>query len=985
MIPPRLAFAPVPPTLLLTLLLTLLTLSAVAAAGPTVSSGRLVTIEGFESEFVPSRDISVWLPEGYSEGARYAVLYMHDGDSLWDAATTWNGQEWGVDEAVASLLGEGAIRDLIVVGIPNAGPERAAEYLPQKPFESMAEADREALLAFATPQMGRFYNAPVRSDRYLRFLVEELKPYIDAHYATLTDRDNTFVMGSSMGGLISIYALSEYPEVFGGAGALSTHWPGGDPEGSPDGDVAFAQQMRAYLERELPPPQGHRLWFDHGGEGLDAAYAQHQRAVDGVVRNKGYDNDRWITYYDAGAAHDENAWRARLPMALTFLLAPRTPAPAALAAVASPDGRNEFSLLIDHQGIPRYSLRRGDEVLVSDARLGLRFADQAELGKGFSLVGTERGSHDETWEQPWGERRYVRDFHNELLLQFADAAERRFDVRVRAFDDGIGFRYEVPAQAGFESVHIVEELTEFVLPRDSTAWWIPGRRYNRYEYLYNTTGLEDIETAHTPMTVRTPAGTHLSIHEAALTDYAAFVLDQRRDRVFQTNLTPWSDGVRVKTAAPFQTPWRTVQLADDAIGLLNSDLILNLNEPNALGDVSWVEPGKYLGIWWAMHIRKRTWGSGPIHGATTEETIRYMDFAAEHGFDGVLVEGWNLGWDGDWFQNGDLFRFAEPYPDFDIQAVTRYGLEKGVRLIGHHETSGNVTNYANQMDAAFDLYESLGVRQVKTGYVADAGDIKRVDADGLVHHEWHDGQFTIGEYLRSVTEAAKRQISINTHEPIKDTGLRRTYPNWLSREGARGAEFDAWGVPPNPPEHTAILPYTRMLAGPMDYTPGIFDLTPFGMDSPHRVQTTLAKQLALYVTIYSPVQMAADLPENYAERMDAFRFIEDVPADWEQSIAIAGEVGDYVVFARQERGGADWYLGAVTDEDRRELDLPLDFLEAGRSYTAQIYRDGYHADWRSNPYALEIEERAMRRGDRLQLRLGPGGGAAVRFRAEDGE
>jgi alpha-glucosidase len=463
------------------------------------------------------------------------------------------------------------------------------------------------------------------------------------------------------------------------------------------------------------------------------------------------------------------------------------------------------------------------------------------------------------------------------------------------------------------------------------------------------------------------------------------VLDQRRDRVFQTNLTPWSDGIRVKTAAPFKTPWRTIQLADEAIGLINSSMILNLNEPNALGDVSWVEPGKYVGIWWAMHIRKRTWGSGPIHGATTEETMRYMDFAAKYGFDGVLVEGWNIGWDGDWFHNGDLFSFTEPYPDFDIRAVSEYGRKVGVRLVGHHETSGNVSNYARQMGAAFDLYESVGVRQVKTGYVADGGDIKRVDENGEVHYEWHDGQFTIGEYLRSVTEAAERRISINTHEPIKDTGLRRTYPNWISREGAKGQEFNAWGVPPNPPEHTAMLAYTRMLSGPMDFTPGIFDLTPFGMESPHRVQTTLARQLALYVLLYSPIQMAADLPENYEARPDALQFIVDVPTDWEESVALAGEVADYVVIARKERGGDDWYLGAATDEELREIELPLDFLDQGRRYTAQIYRDGYHANWKTNPYALEIEQSEFRRDGVLKLRLAPGGGAAVRFKAEAGQ
>jgi alpha-glucosidase len=332
-------------------------------------------------------------------------------------------------------------------------------------------------------------------------------------------------------------------------------------------------------------------------------------------------------------------------------------------------------------------------------------------------------------------------------------------------------------------------------------------------------------------------------------------------------------------------------------------------------------------------------------------------------------------------QHGDLFSFTQPYPDFDLRAIGEYGRKSGVRLIGHHETAGSVSHYARQMGAAFDLYQSVGVRQVKTGYVADGGNIKRVDDNGVVHYEWHDGQFMVDEYLRSVTEAAKRRISINSHEPIKDTGLRRTYPNWISREGAKGQEYNAWGDPPNPPEHTAMLAFTRMLAGPMDFTPGIFDLMPYGPDSIHRVQTTLARQLALYVVLYSPIQMAADLPENYEARPDAFQFIVDVPTDWEESIALAGEVGDYVVIARQERGGQDWYLGAATDEEARKLDLPLDFLAEGAGYTAQIYRDGFHANWKTNPYALAIEERPVQRGDVLGLRLAPGGGAAVRFKA----
>jgi alpha-glucosidase len=382
-----------------------------------------------------------------------------------------------------------------------------------------------------------------------------------------------------------------------------------------------------------------------------------------------------------------------------------------------------------------------------------------------------------------------------------------------------------------------------------------------------------------------------------------------------------------------------------------------------------------------MHLNENTWGSGPKHGATTNETKRYMDFAAQYGFDGVLVEGWNEGWDGSWFDNGDVFSFTKAYPDFDMDAISQYGKSKGVRLIGHHETSGSVTNYRNQMGDAYDLYKKHGVTQVKTGYVADGGDIKRIDENGIVRHEWHDGQFMVNEYLHSVTEAAKRGISINTHEPIKDTGLRRTYPNWIAREGARGQEYNAWGSPPNNPEHTAILPYTRMLAGPMDFTPGIFNLAPQGLNAENRVQTTLTKQLAMYVVLYSPIQMAADLPRNYVQRLDAFQFIQDVPTDWSESIALAGDIGDYVVFARKQRGEQDWYLGALTDENARKFSIKLDFLTAGKRYEAQIYRDGKNADWLTNPYDYVIETKMVSANDTLPLSLAPSGGTAIRFKA----
>ena len=652
--------------------------------------------------------------------------------------------------------------------------------------------------------------------------------------------------------------------------------------------------------------------------------------------------------------------------------------------VTSPDSHIDISLS-DDNGRPEYQIHFNGKPVISPSKLGLVFVQLGELGSEFTIKNVTRNSVDQTWQQPWGERENIRDHYNSIVATLSNG-KLDFDIEFKAFNDGIGFRYVVPKQAGLTStakLDITDELTEFVIPNPqlTTAWWIPGRGWNRYEYLYRTTTLDKIDRAHTPMTFRTADGVHMSIHEAALTDYAAMVLNQGRDGTLRADLTPWSDGIRVKTQPGFSTPWRTIQIANDAPGLLNSDLILNLNEPNKLGDVSWVQPGKYVGIWWGMHLNENTWGSGPKHGATTSETKRYMDFAAQYGFDGVLVEGWNEGWDGSWFHNGDVFSFTQAYPDFDINAISQYGKSKNVRLIGHHETSGSVTNYRKQMSDAYDLYKKHGVTQVKTGYVADGGDIKRVDENGIIRHEWHDGQFMVNEYLHSVTEAAKRGISINTHEPIKDTGLRRTYPNWIAREGARGQEFNAWGSPPNNPEHTAILPFTRMLAGPMDFTPGIFNLAPQGLDAENRVQTTLTKQLALYVVLYSPIQMAADLPRNYVQRLDAFQFIQDVPTDWSDSIAVAGEVGDYVAFARKQRGAEDWYLGALTDEKPRKLTVKLDFLTPEKRYEAQIYRDGKNADWLTNPYDYVIETQVVTAKDSLSLSLAASGGTAIRFKA----
>lgn len=651
--------------------------------------------------------------------------------------------------------------------------------------------------------------------------------------------------------------------------------------------------------------------------------------------------------------------------------------------INSPDKRISVQVF-DTGGVIGYAVFYNGIEVFTPSKLGLVFNHKAGFEQSLSIDKAVRNSHQAQWQQPWGERKLVEDNHNELLLTFKPSDNKAFDVavRIRVFNDGMGIRYEGLASEEQE-VEIVGDLTEFAFAQsnDVEALWIPSRGWNRYEFLYQRTPLTDISIAHTPATFTLPNNIHVSIHEAALVDFAAMSLDQRRPGILKANLAPRSDGLKVKTHGQFKSSWRTIQLADKAVGLLNSDLILNLNEANKLGDVSWVKPGKYVGIWWAMHLYVNTWGSGDKHGATTELTKSYIDFAAKYGFDGVLVEGWNLGWDGSWFNNGDVFSFTQSYPDFDIQQVSQYGKELGVKLIGHHETSGSISNYEKQMDAAYDLYQSLGVSQVKTGYVADGGDAKRVDENGLVRKEWHDSQIMVNHYLHSVKQAAKRHISINTHEPIKDTGLRRTYPNWLSREGARGQEFNAWGSPPNPPEHTVNLVYTRMLSGPMDFTPGIFNLAFEGLDAENRVQTTLAKQLALYVVLYSPIQMAADLPQHYEQNLAPFQFIQDVPTDWENSIALDGEVGDFAVFARQQRDADDWYVGAITDENARSIIIDLSFLSEGREYQAQIYQDGKDADYKSNPYAIDINTKTVNSTNKLTLNLATSGGVAIRFKA----
>lgn len=650
------------------------------------------------------------------------------------------------------------------------------------------------------------------------------------------------------------------------------------------------------------------------------------------------------------------------------------------ASVRSPDGALGVEVALDGDRRPFYTITRHGKAVIEPSRLGFLFTDALRFERNITLAAKTDRSHDTTWEQPWGERRYVRDRFNEMKVRLSETTEprRNIDVVFRVYDDGVGFRYEFPDQPSLRTVHIAEELTEFAVAEAATAWWIPAGEWNRYEYLYNKTPLAEVGQAHTPLTVRTSSGLHIAFHEAALVDYAGMWLRRVEGQRLKAQLAPSSHGPKVSRDAPFVTPWRTLQIADDAAGLVMSNLILNLNEPNALGDVSWVEPFKYVGIWWGMHLDVETWASGARHGATTQNTMRYIDFAAKHGFRGVLVEGWNVGWDGDWFANGDVFSFTKPYPDFDLERLAAYAKRKGVRLIGHHETSGNIANYEAQLPAALDLYARLGVDSVKTGYVADAGGIKTVTPQGEARFEWHDGQVMSRHHLKVVKEAARRQIAINPHEPIKDTGLRRTYPNWVAREGARGMEYNAWGVPPNPPEHEANLVFTRMLAGPMDFTPGVLSLEGKG-GMP--IQSTLAKQLALYVVIYSPIQMAADLPENYERYPQAFQFIKDVPTDWSETYVLNGEVGDFVTIVRKDRRSDDWYLGSVADEQARTLEVKLDFLDPDRTYTAQIYRDGEDASWQSHPHAFKFETRTVRRADALTLKLASGGGQAIRFAA----
>ncbi|MGA9324500.1 MAG: glycoside hydrolase family 97 protein [Salegentibacter sp.] len=673
----------------------------------------------------------------------------------------------------------------------------------------------------------------------------------------------------------------------------------------------------------------------------------------------------------------------------------------------SPKDINRVEFELNEAGAPVYRVFHKDILIIDSSTLGFNLKNAPALDGDFEVLNTEKSSEDNTWKMVWGEQLEVRNHYNELkiLLQERSELQRKMNIIFRVYDDGIGFRYEFPEQENMDEVLITDENTQFQLTEDPRAWWQPGD-WDSYEHLFNTSMVSEINAiskrhhkdlaasyipynaVNTPVTMKLKDGTHLSFHEAALLDYAGMTLKvDTTSLLLQSGLVgSENQDYKVKRSLPFKTPWRTIQISDTAGRLIESKLIVNLNEPDKLSDIPWFKPMKYVGIWWEMHLGKSTWDMSAQqdmstftkktkphgkHGATTENAKHYIDFASKNGIGGILVEGWNTGWE-HWIGFEDregVFDFVTPYPDYDLKEVVRYGKEKGVELIMHHETSAAPRTYNKQMDTAYALMQDLGIHAVKSGYVGKI----------IPKGEYHHGQWMVNNYNNAVFKAADYEIAVNAHEPIKATGLRRTYPNMISREGLRGQEFNAWASDGgNPPEHLPIIAFTRMLAGPIDFTPGIFDIKFDKYKPENQVNTTLAQQLALYVVIYSPVQMVPDLPENY-EGQPAFQFIRDVGVDWKQSKVLNGEVGDYVTIAREERGTGNWFLGSITDENKREMDVPLDFLPEGEKFDAVIYEDGKDAHWDKNPTAINIRKASLSKDDVLHLKLAPGGGAAVSF------
>jgi glucan 1,4-alpha-glucosidase len=659
---------------------------------------------------------------------------------------------------------------------------------------------------------------------------------------------------------------------------------------------------------------------------------------------------------------------------------------------SSPDAKIKIIFFLSDVGRAGYLINYSERRVIDSSFIGFDFQGDDSFKENFEIINSYSSSSDETWKTVWGEQRFIRDNYNELKVELKEKSEegRTFYVAFRIFNDGVAFRFEFPEQNYLKALTILDENTQFKITGDHTCWWIPGD-WDIYEHLFNTTRFTEINAiskrshkalaqtyipenaVSTPVTMKTDDGIYLSILEANLLNYSEMTLKVDKDNLlFQSELVGNDSGIKVKTETPFVTPWRLVLIGDKAGDLVSSRTILNLNEPNIIDDVSWIKPTKYIGIWWEMHIGKSTWDmKSGRHGATTENAKRYIDFASKNGIGAVLIEGGNTGWE-NWFGDHDregIFDFVTPYPDYDLNEVVRYAKERNVQIIMHHETSAAIMTYEKQMDTAFALCRSLGIHAVKTGYVG------QILPDG----EYHFGQWMINHFTKVMKKAAEYQIMINIHEGIKQTGLRRTYPNMMSAEGLRGQEFNAWSPDGgNPPEHLTIVPFTRMLAGPIDYTPGIFDIKFDKYKKENQVNTTLAHQLALYVVIYSPFQMAADLPENY-DGHPAFQFIRDVGVDWDTSIVLNGEIGEFITIARKERNTNKWFLGSITDENARVVEVPLDFLDKEKEYTATLYEDAEDSHWDKNPTAYKIENKTVNGSNTLKLKLAPGGGTAISF------
>ncbi|MGB6267712.1 MAG: glycoside hydrolase family 97 protein [Olleya sp.] len=674
--------------------------------------------------------------------------------------------------------------------------------------------------------------------------------------------------------------------------------------------------------------------------------------------------------------------------------------------VESPSKNVKVAFNLSAEGQPYYQVFFNNKTIVDTSYLGFDFTNSEAIGKNLKLLNSTISSTNETWDMVWGEQDQVVNHYNQLRLELQEtsATNRRINVVYKVYDDGIGFRYEFPKQDHWDEALIANEHTQFNLTEDYKTFWIPGD-WDIYEHLYHTTKLSEIDAlklanhpnlaqtyipenaVNTPVTMVGADGTHLSFHEAALVDYSGMTLKVDTENLDLSSNLVGSENTdyKVKRSLPFHTPWRTIQISKSAPELIESKLIVNLNEPNKLGDISWFTPMKYTGVWWEMHLGKSSWDYGMKqdmstwtdggkshgrHGATTENVKRFIDFSAKNNIKGVLVEGWNTGWE-HWIGFEDregVFDFITPYPDYDIKEVVRYGKEKGVDIIMHHETSAATETYTKQQDTAFALMQSLGMHAVKTGYVGKI----------LPKGEYHHGQYMVNHYNNTVEKAAKYEVAINAHEPIKATGLRRTYPITISREGLRGQEFNAWASDGgNPPEHLPIVAFTRMLAGPIDFTPGIFNIKFDEYKKDNQVNTTLAQQLALYVVIYSPVQMAADLVEHYEANPEPFKFIKDVGVDWSKTKVLNGEVGNYVTIARKERNTENWFIGSITDENKRDFEITLDFLDDNQDYDVTIYKDGKKAHWDNNPLDIEIETKTMKKNDTITLNLAEGGGVAI--------